>query len=76
MDGSLLHALMHEMLTRDGVPMSQKELSKVVSLAQMLPIAPNYPSHQAAPMMRVFSVDRVPASPFFVSLHLGLKIYA
>ena len=56
--------------------MTQEELSKAVSLVQMLPIGHTYPKDQAVPMMRIFSYVKGSQRYFFASLHPGLKIYS
>ena len=69
-------SLMHEMLTRDGVSMTQEELSKAVPLVQMLPIEPSYSRSQAVPMLRVFKHTIGSQTLYFAALHPGLKVYA
>ena len=56
--------------------MTQEELSKAVSLVQMLPIRPGYPKQQAVSMVRVFHCTVRTKLLSFVSLHPGLKIYS
>ena len=64
------------MLTREGVSMTQEVLSKAASLAQMLPIHPDYPRHQAVPMLRIFKHTMDSQFLYFAALHPSLKAHA
>ena len=64
------------LLENEHTPMPKEELSKAVSLVQLLSIAPSHAIHEAVPMMRVLRLTSDQGVLYFVSLHPGLKIYA
>ena len=61
------------LLENEHTPMPKEELSKAVSLAQLLPICTSHSIHEAVPMTRALRLANDQGVLYFASLHPGLK---